>query len=506
MSHHEAKLRLEVPREPSNVDPPGVTVQEAEALETLARLNEALRARAFPEPAPVEPVSVEAPPAPAHPYLRPGRIIKTLLALAAAVALLWIPVQRLLYATSAQATVNARLINLRAPIDGTVSIVAPSIAVGTLVKPDETLLQVTNARADRHRLDDLRRTVSALRMESTALEKKLGQLKKLQADLKAQTDAFQQGRVGQLEARAAELEAEVKGAEARQEDALKSYNRSKELKERGHQTVATLLHAEGDYKVAKMKSEAARKRLESNRIELEGARKGFFVGDSYNDLPRTAQRLDEIEQQVVEASSQLEERQARIAFLEKEQDIEARNFASQSKGNVSATVAGRIWEVLAANGEQVHRGQDLLRILDCAGAVVTATVSESVYNKLWIGQPVEFTMRGESEPHAGTVVGLTGLAAAGNNFAIDQSAMTREPYHVTIAVPGLAAQRECNVGRTGSVTFEAASAASPVGPTGSAERASGSISFAQSAHAIAASVAAALRKTIDNVTPDPGLS
>ena len=112
---------------------------------------------------------------------------------------------------------------------------------------------------------------------------------------------------------------------------------------------------------------------------------------------------------------------------------------------------GRIWEVLTANGEEVRVGQDLLRVLDCGGAVVTATVSEAVYNKLWIGQRAHFRLRGERTEYPGTVVGLTGLAAAGSNFAIEQTALTREPYHVTIAVPGLAERRECNVGRTGQV-------------------------------------------------------
>jgi hypothetical protein len=32
---------------------------------------------------------------------------------------------------------------------------------------------------------------------------------------------------------------------------------------------------------------------------------------------------------------------------------------------------------------------------------------------------------------------------------------------VTIAVPGLAERRECNVGRTGQVTFDTSTAASP---------------------------------------------
>jgi hypothetical protein len=93
-------------------------------------------------------------------------------------------------------------------------------------------------------------------------------------------------------------------------------------------------------------------------------------------------------------------------------------------------------------------------------------VSESVYNKLWVGQPAQFRLRGERQQYSGRVVGLTGLAAAGSNFAIEQTALTREPYHVTIAVPGLAARRECNVGRTGQVTFDtSASAATPEATT-----------------------------------------
>ena len=76
-------------------------------------------------------------------------------------ALGWIPLQRLLATTSAEATVNARLINLRAPIDGKVTLAAPTLAVGTEVDPGETLMYLANQRADRGRLDDLRRTIKA---------------------------------------------------------------------------------------------------------------------------------------------------------------------------------------------------------------------------------------------------------------------------------------------------------------------------------------------------------
>jgi multidrug resistance efflux pump len=456
----------EEPFKPSSPARPQERAAEAEALERLVRLNEELRARAIPETPPPAPPS-EAPVAEARPAwtgwslgsIPPGKIIKSLLALVVAVALAWVPLTRLLSVTSAEATINARLINLRAPIDGTISIVAPTIAVGTQVEPGETLLRVTNARADRQRLYELRRSIDNLRTESTALEQRAEELKKTEADLAAKSAAFQKGRISQLEARAGELVAELNAAKAQYEDARQSFERDKQLRAEGFQTVSALLHAERDMKVAATNIDAVRNRQQANEIELDGARKGFFIGDSYNDRPQSAQQLDEVGQQITELASQLEERTSRIAYLEEELATETSAFAKRAEADVTATVSGRVWEVLTANGEKAHEGQDLLRVLDCGGAVVTATVSESDYNELWIGQPTTFQMRGENREYPGSVVALTGLTPAGSNFAIEQAALRREPYHVTVAVPGLAALKECNVGRTGRVTFD--SSASP---------------------------------------------
>jgi multidrug resistance efflux pump len=447
---------------------------EAEALERLVRLNEELRARATPETPPPAPPS-EAPVAKTLPAwagwslgsIPPGKIIKSLLALVVAVALAWVPLTRLLSVTSAEATINARLVNLRAPIDGTLSIVVPTIAVGTQVEPGETLLRVVNARADRLGLDELRRSIEQLRTEATALEQRSEELKKTEASLTAQSKAFQTGRIRQLEARAGELVSQLNAAKAQYEDARKSFERDKQLRAEGFQTVSALLHSERDFKVAATNIEAVRKRQQANQIELDGARKGLFIGDSYNDRPRSAQALDEVSQQIAELASQLEERTSRIAYLETELATESSAFAKRAETDITATVSGRVWEVLTADGEKVHEGQDLLRVLDCGGAVVTATVSESDYNELWIGQPTTFQMRGESREYPGSVVALTGLTPAGSNFAIEQAALRREPYHVTVAVPGLAALKECNVGRTGRVTFD--SSATPAAAAGSTQ-------------------------------------
>jgi multidrug resistance efflux pump len=431
---------------------------EEDPIARLRRIGEELREQttpATPPPLPPSPTKVGI-----FSKLRARQGLKSLVAVAVALALGWIPLQRLLATTSAEATVNARLVKLRAPIEGKVSIVAAALAVGEQVDANEPLLRVDNLRADRGKLDDLRRTISALTFETEALTKRVDQLKGSEASLLAQRDAFQEGRIRQLESRAAEIKLQITSAEAMHADAAQALERSKKLNVSGSQTIATLLHAERDFKTSQLAIEAARTRLAGNSIELESARKGLFVGDSYNDVPRSAQRLDEVRQQILDATSKIHEDEGRLEYLKKELATEQETLSNHLTADVNSTVRGRIWEVLTANGEEVSTGQELLRVLDCAGAVVTATVSEAVYNKLWVGQTAHFRLRGESKDYPGTVVGLTGISAAGSNFAIDQTGLTREPYHVTVAVPDLAARRECNVGRTGQITFDTSATAS----------------------------------------------
>ena len=150
----------------------------------------------------------------------------------------------------------------------------------------------------------------------------------------------------------------------------------------------------------------------------------------------------------------LEVRDAQIKRLRVDVADEAARYQNRSDVEVALPVSGRVWEVLTAPGEHVSRGQDLLRLLDCSSAVVTANVSESVYNRLQVGSPVTFRPSSGGEDYAGTIVNLTGIAGAPANFAILPSTLVKEAYHVTVAVPAIAEGDECGVGRTGRVIFE----------------------------------------------------
>ena len=83
----------------------------------------------------------------------------------------------------------------------------------------------------------------------------------------------------------------------------------------------------------------------------------------------------------------MRERETRLASLRAELADETQRYAERAAAELSAPVRGSVWEVMTAPGETVVRGQELVRLLDCSGVVVTATVGETAYNRLRIGDP-----------------------------------------------------------------------------------------------------------------------
>jgi multidrug resistance efflux pump len=392
------------------------------------------------------------------------KVLKTAIALAIAIFVGWGPTQRLMQTTSVEAIVNAPLITLRSPIDGEIAATADVLAVGASYAPGTPIAKIVDRRADRARLDDLRRAVGQVEDERTSLQAKLASATALHAEFLEQTRQFQNGRVQQLEARVREVRSDIAANKARREEAAAVLQRASELESRGAQSRATLDKARRDHEILIHTIAATEHRLKSIEIELAATRNGFFLGDSYNDRPRSAQRADEMQQQIGELQADLKQRDARIARLKTELEGEAARFADMSEVSVVAPSRGSVWEVLTAPGEQVKRGQELARMLDCNSAVVTAAVSESVYNRLRVGQPAKFRLRDGSKNLDGRIVHLTGVAAAPANFAIAPSALTRESYRVTVKVPDLAKSATCDLGRTGRVLFSSPGevAAAPV--------------------------------------------
>lgn len=389
--------------------------------------------------------------------IKPSTLAKSALALAVALVLGWAPAVRLLATTSAEAVVNARVITLRAPIEGDVTMAAAATDIGSTFRNNEEILTIRNRRADYSHLDSLRRERDQLGTAISALEAKKQLLEQNLVELSEQQENFRVGRITQLDQRIREIDADLAATEAQHDMALQTLTRASALRKTDAVSQAYLDKALQDERVTKNTIQSLTERRKGSMVELEAARKFIFIGDSYNDTPQSAQRKMEVALELADVRARLEGSKAELAVLMTRIDAETRRNEELSSASIRSTVNGRVWEILTAPGEHVNAGQDLMRLLDCGSAMVTASVSETTYQKLRIGQNATFQPRGGGKELHGRIVGLNGLAAVSSNSAIQQSMLAREPYHVTLNFPGLTEGAECQIGRSGLVKFDTSS-------------------------------------------------
>ena len=434
-------------REPASFD----------AAAQLAHLEQTLNLSTVENVVPVAPVGPVVIVRPSVSFSRFQKLsiqfFKIAVAVAFIVVLGWRPTQRLMYSASTEAIVNARIVTLRAPIEGTIADWASNLKVGGLVTARAPLFKVENPQTDRGRVDDLQRAIDLRDLERRTAKERLAMFGVLRSNLEQQVNEFQEGRLSQLRAKEAEYGADLEVALDKQQLAEKSLDRTQELAAKGIQTAVALERSQSDGRIAALTAESIRKRIVGLRIESEALERGFFVGDNFNDVPTSVQKLREVDLLIAEYTSKLTESEAAGAVLKNHLAIETSRFESLASGAVTAPASGQVWELLVSPGEAVRRGQDLMRILDCREAIVTAAVDEATYNTIWLGQHATFRFRGEKIEHEARIAGLNGLATVPSNFAILQNSLLREPYHVTVELLGLNQNDSCHVGRTGTVIF-----------------------------------------------------
>jgi multidrug resistance efflux pump len=371
------------------------------------------------------------------------------------------PVQRLLELSSVEAVVNARLISLRAPIEGKIEGADLLPIIGAVAPKGQPMLRISNSRADRARLDDLQRLVDQAEAERPIIAKRLLRLREIHEQISQQARAFQAGRVRELEERMLDLKAQASATEASESEAASTLARTKSLAASGYQTSVAVERAERDAKVAAQTQRSLNHRLFAIEVELEAARRGEYVGDSYNDRPSSLQHADDLSIRVAETESELNAQDQRLAKLHAALNAEAKRYSELSGVVLSSPADALVWEVLVSPGEEVGKGQDLLRLLDCSGAIVSVTVRESVFNQLRLGDKAQFRFSGQSGRYNGTIVRMSGSAAPADNLAIQPTGLSSGGYRIAVSVPDLAAT-QCSVGRSGTVVFNPSGANGPL--------------------------------------------
>jgi multidrug resistance efflux pump len=394
--------------------------------------------------------------------IKRSTIIKSAIALLVALVLGWMPIQRLLLTTSAEAVINARVITVRTPISGDVNAQASRLEAGATVQAGEELLTIKNPRSDRSAVENLKRSVEQLTTSVAALQAKEAVLRRHHLALVAQNKRYQSGRVETLEKQLGELDAQITTAEAQHREFEQALQRGRVLVTKGVVTQSYLDKAVRDESAALQAISQLRARRNAAEIGLASARQGTFIMDGYNDTPQSAQRRLDVEVELADVQARLVGTTKELKTVKQDLTREQQRDQELSAAVIRANISGRVWEVMTAPGEHVNAGQVLMRLLDCASAIVTASVSERTFQKLSIGQHATFKPTDGGQPVHGWVVGLSGLATVTSNDAISSKVLTSEPYHVTLKFPELTQQAQCQVSRAGLVTFDTSTPARPM--------------------------------------------
>lgn len=357
---------------------------------------------------------------------------------------------------SADAFINARVSTTSAPIAGRVDLVQRPL--GARIAEGDPLGSINDSYVDNVRLADLIREKADLDANMARNQRQRASLETHLKELEKRSKAYIEERQLQLESVLAAAKAATAAATARLKFARLALERSRGLRNRGVETGVSLENAQSLVEVTEREVDSAREQEKTAEVDLHAARQGVFLGDGYNDAPYSQQRISELqfEQNRLEAeamaiNAQRQAMDARIA-------TERQRVNRSGSVNLVSNIDGLLWDYMSASGETVQRGEDLMRLIDCDSAIVTLSVSESVYNSLQLGDVATFRLNGEPRVLEGTITRLAGSGAATlyNNLAIAASQKHLERYDVALDVPALRQEAglRCLIGRTGRVFFD----------------------------------------------------
>ncbi len=401
------------------------------------------------------------------------RLTRLIVGTALVLLAVWILIGEQLSGASADAVVNARLSTLQAPIAGEVALGAR--ALGGRVQADEELGRITDPLVDRIRLADLELERSFAQAELTYAQALVEGAQDGISALEARTDAFRTHRVAQIEDRLAHARARLALLEqaglAADSSPGSEPSRTADPMPDGRDIadaeLAALLDdgqsgagpdARAGSLVGPVALEYARERVDILETELRAAQGGVFLGDGYNDAPWSEQRAEELRTLVRDRRAAQAEAASRLQAVERRVAAAQVAVSRLTGAPLVSTVNGQMWEVRADDGEHVERGQDVMVLLNCGSLVVTLSVTESVYNRLSLGDEARFRLAGDGRDFAATVTRLGGSGALTfyQNLAVAPSPEHLERFDVALLVPELGTTPDlaCPVGRTGRAFFD----------------------------------------------------
>ena len=359
---------------------------------------------------------------------------------------LWAFAPYVLMDVATQAAVNAPLIRVSAPADGTVGALP---AVGEEISANQRL-KLVDVAIDAGALGQA--SAEAARADTLAalLRKQIAEIARDEARLAQRAEVFGTAARARLAADVTGARAIAQSCTTQVQEADAALQRAERLLASSFVTQAALDKARTSSERARADCRAAKARASAAGAESRAAAASVLLADGANDQPYSAQQLDRLG---------LERRQMEARLLEAEAFAAAeRKRIADAQRRAEPVFPGGllVWRVWASPGAAVTSGAGLMDLADCRRRFVEMALPERRAEAIGPGDRARVRLVGTSQWLDGRVTRVTGSAAvADESFRAARPQARAEGREISVEVslppaPAIAG-RGCDIRRLAEV-------------------------------------------------------
>ncbi len=378
--------------------------------------------------------------------------------------------ERFTTVASRDAVINGTLVNLNAPIEGTISEL--TLTTGSPIASRQTLLALKHPIArslpSQMPLQAITTRITDLQARLMQARLQLNQTLALQAAWSGETAQQQSLETDDAQQAVVQVESELQAMESRYRLAESTYQRQRMLHQEGAIAKAALEAATENRETLGHQVKTLEARLNGTRNQSKASELGLSVTRERNNYsPRMRlqdldiqaetqkQNLIVLEQSLQSAQSELT--QARVDL--NNQKTELKQTQQQT---VTASIAGVIWDLTAKQGQFVQKGATLGQVLDCRRRWVDVYVEEEALRSIRPGNVAKIELFGSrTQTLNGTVSlirsGLGRLQAGQEISAVPIAPNLPRTTQVRVdldpSTPQGSPEVMCYVGYTAKVSF-----------------------------------------------------
>lgn len=356
------------------------------------------------------------------------------------------------------AVINAPVLTVRAPIDGT--IVAPTPGVSEPLRRDQVLIDVRATRASRAELTRLDGEVLARIRQADALREEeraaVRVLQVLQERFPLEVESERLFLLHKIDEELAIRDMQV----AQWGKARRDYKRVVDLARRGTRPA----HEVEDARTAVLEVQAliaaSEARIAAMEVELDAIRNGLPspAGTGRRDFGHD--RIDDMTLALADIRSRRRAAEGQRDAAKAQRDSLATEVDGLARFRPVAPADGVIWTASRQAGASVTNGSDLFQILDCERRFIEVIFEERAFENLPAGTEATVRLRGAGAPFSARIVSRHAAGGGSAVSAVDAAVLASEDSDgvkvflamepADITDPEVAAAF-CDVGRTAEV-------------------------------------------------------